>query len=98
MTAILEQMRTGELGVDFRVHDADGVTDQLVDALIASASLLAAAQLLSRDKGPSIGGLSVAGLIAAGVGAATWQRLASQRQGHRSAVSVARSLIRMRRA
>jgi ubiquinone biosynthesis protein len=98
MTAILEQVRTGELGVDFRVHDADGVADRLVDGLIASASLLASAQLLSRKAGPTVGGLSVAGLVAAGVGAATWQRLAAQRQGHQSAVSRARRLAGMRRA
>jgi ubiquinone biosynthesis protein len=98
MTAILEQVRTGELGVDFRVHDADGAADRLVDGLIASASLLASAQLLSRRTGPTVGGLSVAGLVAAGVGAATWQRLAGQRQGHQSPISRARRLAGTRRA
>ena len=98
MPAILEEVRTGELGVDFRVHDADGVADRLVDGLIASVSLIACAQLLSRKAGPTVGGLSVAGLVAAGVGVATWQRLAAQRQSHQSAVSRARRLPGMRRA
>lgn len=31
----------GAGGVDFRVHDADGVADRLVDGISASASLLA---------------------------------------------------------
>lgn len=96
ISAILEQMRTGDLGVDFRVHDADGVADRLVDGLIASSWLLASAQLLSRRTGPSIAGLSLPGVLAAGVGAATWQRLAAQRKGHQSAVSRARRLAGLR--
>ena len=44
---IVEQIRTGKLGVDFRIHDSDGAVDQLVDGLVAAASVLASAQLIS---------------------------------------------------
>jgi ubiquinone biosynthesis protein len=98
LTAILEQLRTGNLGVDFRIHDADGAADRLVDGLIASASLLASAQLLSRRTGPSIAGISLPGLAAASVGVLTWQRLTARRAGHQSAVGQARRLARLRKA
>lgn len=98
LTAILEQLRTGDLGVDFRIHDADGAVDRVVDGLIASASLLASAQLLSRRTGPSIAGISLPGIAAAGVGVLTWQRLAARREGHRSPVSQARRLVGLRKA
>jgi hypothetical protein len=75
----------------------EGAADRLVDGLIASASLIASAQPLSRKAGPTVGRLSVAGLVAARVGAATWQRPAAQRQGYQSTVSRARLLARMRR-
>ena len=52
---IVEQIRAGNLGVDFRIHDPDGAIDHLVDGLVASASLLAAAQLVSRRTGPMVG-------------------------------------------
>lgn len=94
--AILEQIRTGDLGVDFRIHDADGAVDRVVDGLLASASVLASAQLLSRRAGPSPGGLSVPGLIAAGVGIVTWQRLAAKRAGRRTTLSKVRQLASVR--
>ena len=79
--AILAQLRSGTLGVDFRVHDTDGRVDQLVDGLIAASSILASAQLVSRNSGPTVGGISLPGLLAAGVGVITWQRLAAGRAG-----------------
>jgi ubiquinone biosynthesis protein len=96
LQAILEQIRTGDLGVDFRIHDADGAVDRVVDGLLASASVLASAQLLSRRAGPSPAGLSVPGLIAAGVGIVTWQRLAARRAGRRTTLSRVRDLASLR--
>ena len=94
--AILEQIRTGDLGVDFRIHDSDGGIDRIVDGLLASASVLASAQLLSRRAGPTIGGVSLPGLVAVGVGVITWQRLAAKRAGRRSMLSRARRLATVR--
>ncbi len=51
LRAILDQARTGKVGVDFRIHDADHAVDQLVDGLVTAASLLAGAQLVSRQTG-----------------------------------------------
>jgi ubiquinone biosynthesis protein len=90
--AILDQVRTGQLAVDFRVRDVDGAVDGLIDGLIASASILASAELIGRRSGPVVAGISLPGLVAAGVGVATWQRVAARRQGHQSVVSRARRL------
>ena len=38
---IVRQIRAGRLAIDFRVHDANGAVDHLVDGLVASASVLA---------------------------------------------------------
>ena len=69
--ATFERLRSGQFGVDFRVRDVHGTIDRLVDGLVASASLLAAAQLIGRKAGPTIGGISIAGLAVVGVGART---------------------------
>ncbi|WP_088288248.1 AarF/ABC1/UbiB kinase family protein [Kineosporia sp. A_224] len=90
LASVLEQLKTGRLGVDLRVHDADGAADRLVDGLLASASVLAAGQLVSRRVGPMLGGISVPGLLAAGVGVLTWRRLTTHRAGHESLVTRAR--------
>jgi ubiquinone biosynthesis protein len=94
---ILEQIRAGNLGVHFRIHDPDGAIDHLVDGLVASASVLAAAQLVSRRAGPLMGPFSVPGIVAAGVGMITWQRLVRRRTEHPTWVSRARELLEARR-
>ena len=97
LRAILEQIRTGRLGVDFRIHDADHAVDRLVDGLVTAASMMAGAQLISRRTAPLVGPLSIPGLLAAGAGVITWQRLITRRKPHdtwvtrvRKAVDVAR--------
>jgi len=94
--ATFERLRTGEVGVDFRVRDVDGTVDRLVDGLVASASLLAAAQLIARKAGPTIGGVSIAGLAVVGVGARTWVRIATNRPGHKTVLQRARSISDLR--
>jgi ubiquinone biosynthesis protein len=94
--AILEQIRAGKLGIDFRIHDADHAVDRLVDGLVTAASVLAGAQLLSRRSGPTIGTLSIPGLLAAGVGVVTWRRLVAQRTTQRTWVSRARERVEAR--
>jgi ubiquinone biosynthesis protein len=64
----------------------------LVDGLLVSACLLAAAQLISRKTGPTVAGLSVAGLAAAGSAVVTWRRLVLKRQDHKSLVEHARTI------
>jgi ubiquinone biosynthesis protein len=89
---IVRQIRAGQLGVDFRVHDPEGAVDHLVDGLVAAASVLASAQLIARGTGPRIGSISIPGLLAAGVGVLTWQRLVRHREEHESWVTRARQL------
>jgi hypothetical protein len=48
LRVILEQIRTGSVGIDFRVHDADHAVDRLVDGLVTAAAMLAGARLISR--------------------------------------------------
>jgi ubiquinone biosynthesis protein len=96
--AILQQIRTGTLGVDFRIHDADQAVDRLVDGVVTAASIMAGAQLISRKSGPTVGGISVPGLIAAGVGVVTWQRLIARRGQPRSWVTRARRVADMARS
>ena len=95
--ALLEQLRSGTLGVDFRVRDPEHAADHLVDGLVTSASLLAGAQLIARRAGPTVGGVSLPGLVVAGVGAMTWQRLIARRDTTRSWVTRVSELARARR-
>ncbi len=94
---IVQQIRAGKLGVDFRVHDSDGAVDHLVDGLVAAASVLASAQLVSRRTGPTLGPISLPGLVAAGVGVLTWQRLVRRRREHKTWVSRAHEWADTRR-
>ncbi len=89
---VLDQIRAGTLGVDFRVSDQDHAIDHLVDGLVTSASVLAGAQLIARRAGPMIGGVSIPGLVATGVGVIVWRRLVARREASRSWVSRAREL------
>jgi ubiquinone biosynthesis protein len=80
LRAILEQIRTGTVGIDFRIHDTDQAVDRLVDGIVTAASLMAGAQLISRRTAPLAGQVSIPGLLAAGVGVITWQRLIARRK------------------
>ena len=55
LRAILEQIRTGTVGIDFRIHDVDHAVDRLVDGLVTAASIMAGAQLISRRTAPLVG-------------------------------------------
>jgi len=95
--AILDQLRTGQLGLDFRVRDPDGVVHEIVDGLLASAAVLASAQLISRRTEPRIGSASLPGLAAAAVGLFTWRRLERRRRAHKTVVTRGRELAAWRR-
>jgi ubiquinone biosynthesis protein len=71
--------------------------DNLVDGLVAAASVLGSAQLISRRTGPTLGSISLPGLVAAGVGVLTWQRLVRRRHEHKTWVSRAREMTERRR-
>ena len=93
LRAILEQIRTGRVGIDFRVHDADQAVDRLVDGLVTAASMLAGAQLISRRAAPMAGNFSIPGLLAASVGVVTWQRLVARRKPHDTMVTRLRKVV-----
>jgi ubiquinone biosynthesis protein len=91
---LLQHLKDGTVHVELQIHDADGVADRITDGLLGSASLLAAAQLLSRGTGPRIGSVSAPGAVALAVGVLTWQRLIRARPSHRSTLDRAQQLIR----
>jgi ubiquinone biosynthesis protein len=91
--AILEQIRTGRLGIDFRVHDAGHAVDRLVDGLVTAASMMAGAQLVSRRAAPLVGPFSVPGLLAAAAGVVAWQRLVARRKPRDTLVTRARRAL-----
>jgi len=93
LTTTLERLRSGHIGVDFRVRDEDHSVDQLVDGLVASASLLASAQLLARRVGPTVRGVSVPGVAAFVVGITTWQRQVFRRGPKSSMMRRAREVV-----
>jgi ubiquinone biosynthesis protein len=97
LQAILEQIKTGQVGIDFRVHDADHAVDRLVDGLVTAASVMAGAQLISRRASPMLGSFSVPGLVVAGVGVLTWQRLVARRRTQQTWVSRARRIAELAR-
>ena len=98
LRAILEQIRTGSVGIDFRIHDADHAVDRLVDGIVTAASMMAGAQLISRRTAPLVGPFSIPGLLAAGVGVATWQRLIARRKPHDTMVTRVRKALDIARS
>jgi ubiquinone biosynthesis protein len=97
LEAILEQIKTGQLHIDFRVHDEDQAVDRLVDGLVIAASVMAGSQLISRRTAPMLGPFSVPGLVAAGVGVLTWQRLVTRRRPQQSWVTRVRRAAELAR-
>ncbi|HEY9349177.1 MAG TPA: AarF/UbiB family protein [Acidothermales bacterium] len=98
LRAILEQIRTGSVGIDFRIHDADHTVDRLVDGLVTAASIMAGAQLISRRTAPLAGAFSIPGLLAAAVGVATWQRLITRRKPRDTFVTRVRKTLDVARS
>ncbi len=98
LRAILEQIRTGSVGIDFRIHDADHAVDRLVDGLVIAASVMAGAQLISRRTAPLVGAFSIPGLLAAGAGVITWQRLITRRKPRDTFVTKARKALDVARS
>jgi ubiquinone biosynthesis protein len=93
---VFGQLRAGSVAVDFKVHDTDGSLPQLVDGILASASILAASQLLSRKTGPLIAGISIPGAVSVAVGVVTWHRLQMKRPGYRNTVTRILNTVRPR--
>ena len=90
LQGILEQVRTGRVGVDFRVHDADHAVDRLVDGLVTAASVMAGAELISRRASPMVGPFSVPGLVAVGWGSSPGSGSVPRRRTRASWVTRAR--------
>ena len=55
--------------------------------------MMAGAQLISRRTAPLVGPFSIPGLLAAGVGVVTWQRLITRRKPHDTLVTRARKAL-----
>jgi ubiquinone biosynthesis protein len=98
LRAILEQIRNGRVGIDFRVHDADHAVDRLVDGVITAASMMAGAQLISRRAAPLVGPFSIPGLVAAAAGVVAWQRLVARRKPRETLVTRARRALELARS
>lgn len=95
LSELINGMRQGTVNVNFSVHDPDQLTDNVVDGLISAAALVSSAQLISRETPPRIAGVSVPGVLVAGLGAATWVRSATRRREGFSLVSSARNLAKL---
>ncbi len=99
MEAILEQVRTGRVAIEFRVHDPDQVADKVVDGLVSglvtAASVIAGAQLISRRTEPMLGPVSAPGLVAVGVGGLAWLRLVVKRRAQGSWVGRATKAVQL---
>ncbi|WP_157984005.1 ABC1 kinase family protein [Nesterenkonia muleiensis] len=95
LAELIKGVRQGTVTVNFSVHDPDRLTDNIVDGLISAAALMSSAQLISRDTPPKIAGVSVPGVLVAGIGTATWIRAASRRREGFSLVSSARNLAKI---
>jgi hypothetical protein len=59
---------------------------------------MAGAQLISRRTAPLIAQISIPGLLAAGAGVATWQRLITRRKPHDTLVTRARKALDVARS
>ncbi|HMR49032.1 MAG TPA: AarF/UbiB family protein [Arachnia sp.] len=94
LSGLLQQLRMGEARVEINLRDPDGLVDDVVDGLAASASLLGASHLIASGTGPKVKGVSLPGLAAAAFSAVTWWKLTSRRRGHRTAEQKAAALIR----
>lgn len=84
LSSVMTQLRTGEARFEVNLHDPDEIADKVVDGLVASAALLGAAQLLSRGTPPQVKGVSVLGVVGAGLAAVTLRRLSAARKGHQA--------------
>lgn len=91
---LVQQLRKGETRLEINLRDPDELTDKLIDGLMASSSLLAASQLLANRTGPTVKGISVAGLAAAGVSVVTWRSLTVRRNSH---ITVTEELMKIAR-
>lgn len=94
LSGLLQQLRMGEARVEINLRDPDGLVDDVVDGLAASAALLGASHLIASGTGPRIKGVSAPGLAAAGFSVVTWWRLTSRRRGHLTVEQKAAALVR----
>ncbi|GAA1627396.1 MULTISPECIES: AarF/ABC1/UbiB kinase family protein [Brevibacterium] len=91
---LVQQLRKGETRLEINLRDPEELTDKLIDGLMASSSLLAASQLLANRTGPTVKGVSIAGLAAAGVSVVTWRNLTVRRNSH---ITVTEELMKLAR-
>lgn len=84
LSIALAKFRNNDARLDINLHDADGVTDKVVDGLIGSAALLAAAPLLSSGTPPTLKGVSILGSLCALLAAGLLRRVALKRKDYRT--------------
>lgn len=96
LRTLLAQVKGGRVTVDFQLHDPDEALDNLVDGVLAAASVLAASQLLAHQTRPLLGTTSVPGVVTAAVGALTWRRLTVRRSSYQSLGTRTAKLVRSR--
>jgi ubiquinone biosynthesis protein len=77
------RLRKDGASVDIRFHDPDEVVDNLIDGLLAAASIVGASELLAKQTPPTLRNTSVPGVLAVGVAGLTWVRLQNRRASHK---------------
>ncbi|SER34866.1 AarF/UbiB family protein, partial [Microlunatus flavus] len=81
------RMRKDGASLDIRVHDPDEVVDNLIDGLIAAASIIGASELLAKRTPPTIKDASVPGVAVFALAGLTWVRLQNRRASHKKITS-----------
>lgn len=83
LAGLAVRLRREGAQLDVKIHDPDEVIDKLIDGLLASASIVAASELLSRRSPPTVHDMSIPGVAVAGLAALTWRRLQVRRVSHK---------------
>lgn len=81
------RVRKDGASLDIRVHDPDEVIDNLIDGVIAAASIIGASELLAKRTPPTVKDASVPGVAVFALAGITWIRLQNRRASHKKLTS-----------
>ena len=80
---LVVRLRREGPSIDIRLHDPDEAVDNLIDGLLAAASIIGASELLGRQAPPTLRHTSIPGVLAVGIAGLTWVRLQNRRSSHK---------------